>query len=225
MSSSASTTRWSRATDLQDTATSVPNVKTHQIPVIRDPSAFRACLRRLRDANETVIFTNPHRLKILIRNDPTATEAGHFAFDVSFVSEDDPAVQRAAKNEIDMYEDGSGCAVADEYNFAEDDDDALAKAMDLINSLHSWSMCPCGSYFIKDGDPHMCLYCELTRSAEDLAGIFCPICHDAGFPRWMHRASCCGQLLHRACRDACVSAAAGGGHQPRCPLCRAEWDE
>jgi hypothetical protein len=190
-------------------------------PTIRDPTAFRACLRRLRANNDSLMFTTPSRLKIAIRNDPMTSNGTMLGFDVSIVTDDDDsdsAVHRAAKNEIDVYEDDTGCIVIDDYEFEDTDDVELQKAMDMVNDVAQWSICPCGYYFIKDGDPHMCYHCELTRTADDLAGVFCPICHDAGFPRWMVQLPCCKQRLHRSCRDACAAMSS------TCPLCRGDWD-
>ena len=187
-------------------------------PLIRDVTAFQACLHRLHAHNDAVQITNAHRIKILIRNNPeTEADENHFAFDVSLVTEADEALQRATKNEVDVYDDENGCAVLDEFCFEHTDKQSLAKAMTFINEVADWAVCPCGKYLIKDGNPHMCYYCEMTRSADDLASVFCPICHEEGFPRWMTQVPCCKQRLHQACRDACASVS------HRCPLCRADW--
>lgn len=186
-------------------------------PLIRDVTAFLACLKRLKRHNDTVVFTNPHRLRILLRNDPTIDD-DHLGFDVSLLTDDNEGVFRAVRNEVDVYED-EGCVVLDEFCFKETDTEDISKAVDFVNALNDWAMCPCGHYLIKDGNPHMCYHCELTRSADDLIGVFCPICHEEGFPRWMQQVPCCKQRLHRACRDACAAVAL------RCPLCRADWDD
>jgi hypothetical protein len=167
----------------------------------------------LKEANDSLCITTPRGLKFVVRNDPDAEPAG---FDLMLVTEDDQTIHRAALNELDAYDDGNGCTILDEVEL--DGDDAWVKAMDMLNRVYTWSTCPCGNYFIKDTS-HMCYYCDLTKTPDDHAEIFCPICHDVGYQRWMITVPCCKQVMHTRCRDAC--RAASSTHT--CPLCRADW--
>lgn len=192
----------------------VPPPPTPEPPLVHDLDSFKTALGRLRAANDSLMLTTTRGLKLVIRNDPEADPMG---FDLAIATDEDETILRATENELDAYDDGNGCVVMEEIVL--DSDDAWVKAMDSVNRMATWSACPCGSYFIKD-HAHLCYYCDLTKRPDEHAEVFCPICHDAGYPRWMITVPCCSQLMHRRCRDACRAAGHG---LPTCPLCRADW--
>ena len=184
--------------------------------MVHDPGALLACLRRLRDANDALVVANDGGIRICIRNDPDLADAETLAFDVCIVVEDDAVIARATANELDMYDDESGCVIVEDFCFKETNAAKLAHAAKLLNAMFLWRVCLCGDRLVKDAHPLMCYACEMTTSAADrVTDATCPICYDAGFPRWMTTTPCCGQKMHRMCRDACAK------NDSRCPLCRA----
>ena len=134
---------------------------------------------------------------------------------------DSAAIVKSIKNEIDIMEDESGCVVIEEYSFEENDLEGLQTAVDFLNAVEHWTVCPCGEYLIKDAlapGADMCYYCDMT-TPEGGETVFCPICHESGNVRWMVATACCKQRMHRKCREACIRH----DDPPRCPMCRSSW--
>ena len=190
---------------------------------VSDPEALLRTLQRLVNANDNVTYRTSGGLRVMIRNDPN-DDQDDISFDVSVVIEDEPpAVEKALKNEIDIMEDDSGCIVIEEYSFMREDAETLKNVVDFLNAVDAWCVCPCGEFLVKDGCT-MCYYCEMTAEKTDTDDVFCPICHESGHPRWMVNTACCKQLMHRKCKDTCVSSAALRLQAAQCPMCRASWE-
>jgi hypothetical protein len=192
---------------------------------IRKPGSLLATLRRMRTCNDNVAYRTTGGLRVMIRNDPDSDSEEDLSFDVSIVTEDEtPAIVKSIKNEIDIMEDDAGCIVIEEYSFSDTDADSLQSAVDFLNAVDLWTVCPCGEYLIKDKihNPalEMCYYCELTNNG-DLEDVFCPICHENGASRWMVTTSCCNQKMHKKCKETCI--ATDVLRDPRCPMCRTSW--
>lgn len=194
------------------------------MPLITSKDAFLKTLIRLREANDNVAFRTSGGLRIMIRNDPSDDNTkDSLDFDVSVVAEEEvPAIAKALRNEVDIIEDECGVIVIEEYSFLESDTENLERALEFLNIVDSWCICPCGEYLIKDTCT-MCYYCDLTRNPDDTTGIFCPICHEEGCSRWMIETECCKQKMHRKCKDTCIATAESRLQEARCPMCRTEW--
>jgi hypothetical protein len=194
---------------------------------INDPEALLKTLKRLRKANDNVTYRTSGGLRIMLRNEPDDDDGpGNISFDVSVVIEDElPSVEKAFRNEIDIMDDESGCIVIEEYSFAPDDVDSLQEAVNFLNQVDLWTICPCGEYLIKDAPEGMCYYCEMmTCPNKEDPDVFCPICHESGHPRWMITTTCCKQKMHRKCKETCVSSSEMRLQDAQCPMCRAPWD-
>ena len=195
---------------------------------ISDPAALLKTVKRLSKANDNVTYRTSGGLRIMLRNEPDDEDGPDtIAFDVSVVIEDEsPSVEKAFRNEIDIMDDESGCIVIEEYSFAPDDTESLQQAVDFLNQVDLWTVCPCGEYLIKDAPEVMCYYCEMTVYSDDKEDpdIFCPICHESGHQRWMTTTPCCKQKMHKKCKATCVSSAELRLQEAQCPMCRAPWD-
>lgn len=216
----------------QSTAASAANstsaLSTAPNKLVNNPSALLALLTRLKTANDNVAFRTTGGLRVMVRNDPEA-DADDFMFDVSVVVEDElPCIVKAIKNEIDIMEDDAGVIVVEEYTFGRSDGESLKGAMDFLNVVNMWTVCPCGEYLVKDKyhDPesNMCYYCELTRGTAAEGQVYCPICMTDGYERWMVATECCKQKMHKRCRENCITTShLRNSDSPKCPLCRAGW--
>jgi hypothetical protein len=192
---------------------------------INDPGALLKTLKRLGHANDNVTYRTSGGLRIMIRNDPDDTDERTITFDVSVVIDDEPpSVEKAFRNEIDIMDDESGCIIIEEYAFAVDDTESLHNVVTFLNALNLWMICPCGDYLIKDTPEVMCYYCEMTKCLDEKEDVFCPICHESGHPRWMTTTTCCGQFMHKKCKETCISSAELRLQDVQCPMCRAPWD-
>ena len=209
----------------ESTAHTVLQDQEDHAKLISKPEALLHTLKRMRRCNDNVAFRTRGGLRVMVRNDPEDAEKNYLTFDVSVITEDEaPSTVTAIKNEIDIMEEESGCVVIEEYSFAEDDAEGLQTAVDFLNDVDRWTVCPCGEFLIKDAPADMCYYCEMT--AEDGGEtLFCPICHETGHVRWMVATSCCKQRLHRKCKETCVATESlrSDNDVPRCPMCRSSW--
>jgi hypothetical protein len=210
--------------------------------LIRDPRALLEALRRLRAANDAVVFWNAdHTLKLMLRNDPGAVDVDDkdaVGWDLSIVwdsdDEDDdsaPRMRRVAALDSDGVLEDPGTLVMDSglvasvSEAAADPDDEhsdLGRCVAALNAAYCYAVCPCGAYLIKDGGD-ACLFCLMTSTPADSRRQFCAICQSDGTVQHMVRQGCCRQYLHRSCLAAwaCRCAASPGGASPSCPLCRA----
>lgn len=204
--------------------------------LITDPGALLRVLKRLHATDDGYAgfrFRTAGGLRVAIRNDSDSDDLRDetwLAFDVNIAVEEDepPSVLKAIKNEIHVIaDDTAGLYVIDEFEFDPADQESLTSAMDFINDVNMWTVCPCGDYFIKDrGD--MCYFCDMSmRADENGEQIFCPICHDVGHVRWMVTTNCCKQKLHKKCKEACIVSEdlrnRDGARCSRCPMCREPW--
>lgn len=188
--------------------------------LVKDDKCFLACLLRMHMTNEAVTLWSASRdFRIMLRNDPE--EADTIAFQICLVDDDEgqKGLSRVLELEYDGYfEDAT--FVMETYSFDRDEliksPDLLSPARNRLNEIHSFRLCPCGAYFIKDG-AKMCLFCQLTGESLNAPEHICAICHDTSVALHMVTQPCCGQLLHKSCL-ACWTASSG---QLTCPLCRA----
>lgn len=210
-------------------STTMPPPSSSGTRLVNNPSALLALLSRLKASNDNVAFRTSGGLRVMIRNDPDS-DVEDLMFDVSVIIEDEsPSIVKAVKNEVDIMEDDAGVIILEEYSFPKSDGDALKGAMDFLNALDAWTVCPCGEYLVKDkyldaNAASMCYYCELTRgpTAND-DDVYCPICMNDGCERWMVATECCKQKMHRRCREECIATSHLRNNTPECPLCRSLW--
>ena len=190
--------------------------------LIHDPAALLRTVLRLREANDNVTFRTEGGLRVMLRNEPDmGSSTSLVAFDVSVVTEDeDASIVTAINNEIDIMEDDSGCVVIEEYSFLVSDAEGLQAAVTFLNDVNLWTVCACGDYLIKDHPATLCYYCDMTH-AGGAADVFCPICHEQGYPRWMVTTACCAQQMHKKCKAACQAASSASSGT--CPMCRKAW--
>ena len=187
--------------------------------LVKDDKCFLACLLRMHSTNEAVTFWNASReFRLMLRNDPV--DADTIAFQVCLVEDDEDCkgLARVLELEHDGYFEES-TFVLESYSFDRDEviksPEVLQPSRTRLNEIHAFRLCPCGSYFIKDG-AKMCLFCQLIGDSVQAPEHFCAICHDSSVAQHMVTQACCGQMLHRACL-ACWEASSG---QRSCPLCR-----
>ncbi len=207
----------------EESVTSPSDHESKNGPIFHAGSLLTA-LKRLCAANDNMTYRTSGGLRVMIRHEPDEEE--EISFDVSIVIEEEhPSIEKALKNEIDIVEDESGCIVIEDYAFESTDTEALKGAMDFLNAVDLWTVCPCGEYLIKDKnvthDASMCYYCEMTHDGQH-EDIFCPICHESGNQRWMITTPCCTQKMHKKCKEACITSDGLRDIPSRCPMCRAE---
>lgn len=185
--------------------------------LVKDADSMLATVRRLHVINDAVLFWNEQRsFKLMLRNDPMDAETISVELALVF-DDDDEDMARIMELTNDGYIDEPGTFVLESWTFssAEFGHDEAARIMRAINDAFLYRVCACGSYLIRD-DAQICVFCCMTRSAEDKAVHFCPICHEEGMRMHMDHMPCCGQHLHRACLAAWKSKSG----DDRCPLCR-----
>ena len=196
--------------------------------LVTDAQALLRVLKRVRASHDSLAFRSTGGLRLAIR-DTAEDELREkwLTFDVCIVVADDekPSISAAVKNELDVLEDEelAGFAIIEQYEFRDDDAESLNAVMEFLNTAALWTVCQCGEYLIKDRHA-MCYYCELTaRQGDDAENVFCPICHETGYPRWMVTTSCCKQKLHKKCKEACIVSDDLRDVESRCPMCRETW--
>lgn len=187
-------------------------------PLISDVRCLWSTLVRLHATNDAVVFWNRDRsFKIMLRNDPE--DAVTLACDLSIVfDEEDPAMGRVMDLMFDGYLEEAGIYVLESWKFSREEcaPEDVTPVLNAINRVHDYSLCPCGSYVIKDRAP-MCAFCHLTSTVDDAADEgMCAICHDACLARHAVHMGCCNQMLHGRCLRTWKSTS----EDPRCPLCR-----
>lgn len=187
-------------------------------PLVKDPEAVLATLRRMRNTNGAVSFWNAdHSIRFMLRNDAEAYELDDIDPDAVHadlcivVDEDDSLIAKVLELEHDGYFDEPTMFVLESYEVAGD----AGPVVEKLNEVHKYKVCPCARYLIKD-QADICLFCQLTAAPGACDKQFCPICHDDGIKAHMTTQACCDQPLHLAClatwRDQGKST---------CPLCRA----
>lgn len=193
--------------------------------LVKDVRCLHACVQRLRNANDAVVFWNGSReFRIMLRNDPD--DAATVSFEVCIVPDDDDTgqalkrVNRVLELEHDgVFDDGDSTFVMEAYSLDADDlakdPRLLDKAMARLNEIYKFTICGCGAYFIKDAAP-TCVFCQLTEDSISSAQHFCAICHDSSTSRHMRLQACCGQMLH----TTCLATWEATSSSKKCPLCR-----
>lgn len=187
--------------------------------LVNDPVAMLATLKRLHVLNDGVLFWNEQRsFKLMLRNDPVDPES--VACELAIVvDEDDEGMMRVLEMMTnDGYMDEPGTLVVESWCFAASDVglEEAAKVQHAVNRVYSYRVCPCAKYLIKD-DAGVCLFCQMTASADNSSWHFCPICCEEGREMHMTLQPCCGQHLHARCMETWVHKSG----DDRCPLCRA----
>lgn len=186
--------------------------------LVCDPQSMLGTLKRLHAINDAVLFWNEQRtFKLMLRNDPV--DADTLACELAMVvPEDDDAMMHVFELTHDGYIDEPGTFILDSwsYNLADISAEEAAKVANVVNEAYLYKMCLCGNYLIKD-DASMCVFCQMTSSAEDRLEHFCSICCEDGMARHMVRQTCCGQHLH----NNCLTTWKTKSRDDRCPLCRA----
>jgi len=169
-------------------------------------------LTRLCEANDATVYENPGGISLMIRG--IQDEDGAHSIDISVVaSKETPYIDQCMRHEADVVvsEDGD-FYIVHEYTV---EDSTIGDIKQALNEAWLWTVCPCSQYLVKQPGERMCYICELTLEdiTEDETD-FCPICHDYGHPRWMHRTVCCNQRMHRTCYQRWKSTS------DRCAICR-----
>lgn len=185
--------------------------------LVADPAALYGAIKRLHAINDAVVFWNEARtLKLMLRNDPVDPDT--VACELALVyDEDDEAMQRVVDLLDGGYVDEPGTFVLDSWSFqaAEFAVEDVTKIAGVINDAYLFTICPCGSYLIRD-DAAMCVYCHMTSTAEEKRSFFCTICREDGLAMHMKHQPCCQQRLH----SHCLATWRAKSQDERCPLCR-----
>ena len=185
--------------------------------VIPSLAGFLGCLRRLHNHNDAVMFWNRDKdFRLMVRNDPC--DDATLGFEVCILADEDEDISTVLQLEcLGYFEDN--VYVLETYSLSWDDVNAksalLEPALDFVNAVFNYSVCPCGEHLIKD-DSSICYYCQMSSSVEDLAQAFCFVCHQTSIKKHMKSLPCCHQYLHRACLDKWKSVAVDAS----CPHCR-----
>lgn len=141
------------------------------------------------------------------------------SIDISVVKQDNtPYIEHCMTHEADVIVSEEGdFFIVHEYIV---DDTTIDEIKKTLNDLWFWTVCPCSQYIIKQPNERMCYICEMTLDdiTEDETD-FCPICHDYGHPRWMHRTACCSQKMHRTCYQQWKATS------HTCAICRSSQNE
>lgn len=205
---------------LRDLAIDVHPSISNMPSVIPSVSGFLGCLRRLHNHNDAVMFWNHDKdFRIMIRNDPCDDVT--LGFEICIIADEDDDICNvlqlsclgpAAYCEDDTY-------VLETYSLSMEEVTAkpslLEPALECVNSIFNYSMCPCGDHLIKD-DSAICYYCQLSSSVDDMTQAFCFVCHQTSIKKHMKLLDCCHQYLHRACLEKWENVAADAS----CPHCR-----
>lgn len=190
------------------------------VVLVSDGSALLSALVRLHAHNDAIIFWNAEEsFKILLRNDPVDLET--YSFDLSILCEEDAddSVNKLLQTEHDGYFDEPGVFTFETISVSSSsraDSEDVRHAMNRINELWAYKICPCGAYLIKD-EGSMCNFCEMTLTPADREVHFCPICHENSIQKHMTRQDCCSQYIHTTCLDTWYAKSDSSGV---CPLCR-----
>lgn len=166
---------------------------------IQDVQSLKKALVRLCALEDTLLFRTPKDVLMMIR---TATDGGkpeELNFDISIVTESEPRhMTTCMKNESEAVPSEAGdFYIIEEYMCMPDDLDTIESARQKLNEMYTWSVCPCSSYMIKDGQA-LCYMCDMTYTSET-STEFCVICHEHGHERWTLTTTCCKQKMHKMC--------------------------
>ena len=192
--------------------------------LVKDARSLISTCQRLSVSNDAVVFWNvDNQFKLMLRNDPIDQDT--CGFDISIMTGEDDDVEDLSSVlalEHDGYFDEPGMFVLETMSFPRDaapEHADVVKAMDTINRIFGYRLCPCGSYLIKDSldtNATICTFCQLTATAAELEPVFCPICQDSTIRKHMTVQTCCNQALHRSCLETWLAKS----DCTRCPLCR-----
>ena len=194
--------------------------------LVKDARSLISTCQRLSVSNDAVVFWNvDNQFKIMLRNDPIDQDT--CGFDISIMTGDDDDDVEDLSTVLSLEHDGyfddePGMFVLETMSFARDaapEDASVVKAMETINRIYGYRLCPCRSYLIKDSlnyDTTICTFCQLTATAAELEPVFCPICQDSTIRKHMTVQACCNQELHRSCLETWLAKS----DCTRCPLCR-----
>ena len=218
---------WQRRPRLPPPAPNLPQ-SLGDGPLIKEPSHFLSCLRRLHTYNDAVMFYNVDRtFKLMIRNDPDLADENAMACDISIVHDRDNEDADYAEKwteilslEHDGYYDDDSTFVLESFQFAVDElptSEAVTSAANKINDIYAMTVCPCQRYLIKDGHATICTYCLLSSSTQGLRPCFCCVCQESTPQMHMNLQKCCDQYIH----NKCLTTWYAKSDQRLCPLCRA----
>lgn len=190
--------------------------------LVSDPKSFLKALARLHQNNDAILFWNvDDTFRILLRNDPVETDS--YTFDLSILCDDDASegwLQKLLQTDHDGYFEEDGVFTFETISVSTESDgssDDTKHAMEQVNALWRYRVCPCKKYLIKDAE-HICTFCEMTMTEADTVEEFCPICHDTAIRKHMIQQACCSQFMHNACLETWVSKTSDV--PARCPMCR-----
>jgi hypothetical protein len=200
--------------------------------IIQEPANLVRVLQRLQKTHGAFkLYNVDSTFQLMLRylpiDDDEAEDPCELTFDICLVRPDtmhalDDAEWTALlalehEGYVDEADDTPVMFVMDQFSLIAGDPDpsALMEAIDRIHELYSMTICPCRSYFIKDGG-EMCTFCQLTCSAEDMAPVTCCVCLATSAQKLMVRQACCGQQLHAGCLKMWHASAGCRS----CPLCR-----
>lgn len=201
--------------------------------IIQEPAHLVRVLQRLQKRDGAVKFYNVDAtFQLMLRyvplDDDEVDDPVELTFDICLVRPDTlralsdaewtALLELEHEGYVDEDDETSVVFVVEQFSLLVEDPDAsdLMGAIDRIHEIYATTVCPCRSYFIKDGST-MCTFCQLTCSAEDMAAVTCCVCLATSAQKHMVRQACCGQELHTGCLKT-WHASAGCR---TCPLCRA----
>ena len=192
--------------------------------IVADTKALLDAAKRIASRNDMIIFKNAtNEFRLFLRcvhaDEELCLDTG-IVFDHE--SENDSFLMDVVTVDSDLVYENDGIAVYHEDDIPtniDTTDPRLTIFMTKVNELYASSLCPCGSYLIKDGKSR-CVVCDLSRGTSNV--IMCPICQDEGSERCMVKRPCCNQYLHVVCWRKYVAShnAKASGYDLSCPLCR-----
>jgi len=186
--------------------------------LVSDAESMYTTIKRLHLINDGVLFWNEQRsFKLLLRNDPVDAQTVSCELAIMHDDEDDEIEKILELLTSDGYTEEPGVFVLESWTFQMDSFDVedARKVMNAVNDAYQYRICPCRKYIIKD-EPLICVFCQMTRTAEDKQTHFCAICREDGMRMHMTCQACCKQHLHKHC----LSTWQDESGDERCPLCR-----
>lgn len=185
-------------------------------PLVEEAEAVWTVVHRLRAIDDTLRFyTADQTLKLALRAVQEDDDGGfECELVLDYDPDDAPHLEHLHTVDVGGYLDEPGDLVlrAWSYGAGEWTPEAAEDVRRAINEAYRYSLCPCGTYVIKDPPARMCVFCQLTARPGEMHR--CPVCLEDAPEKHMRRQACCGQRMHPRCLSKSQAVDA------RCPMCR-----
>jgi hypothetical protein len=189
--------------------------------MITNPTYFLETMKRMYASRSGVMFRNEDgTFAMVLRCDSDITYRMAFDIDIVYDEDTDPtgAYHQLLVNEcMETEEDVFNVVSFDICKDAEPTSEDVTRAIKLVNECHSYRLCPCNKYMIRDDHP-MCFHCHMTATEADMKIETCTICHEETPRIGMKPQPCCKQYMHTRCIETWYNSSAS--KNPRCPICR-----